>query len=76
MTNRADDFFTGEVSFCDVDGSTYWFYIVVQYGGKFLFVMLMVSIWGYNCMIPSGKVKDNGSIMESAESCGTIYDPL
>ena len=32
----------------------------------------MVSIWGYNCMIPSGKVKDNGSIMESAESGGTI----
>ena len=40
--------------------------------GKFLFAMLMVSIWGYNCMIPSGKVKDKGSIMESAESGGTI----
>ena len=36
--------------------------------GKFLFAMLMVSIWRYNCMIPSGKVKTR----ESAESCGII----
>ena len=34
------------------------FHLMVSYAwlvlGKFLFAMLMVSIWDYNCMIPSG----------------------
>ena len=63
------------------DGISAW------YHGKF-FAMLMVSIRGFNCMVSidflgtstifstlHGSLwlgKDEGSIMESAESCGTI----
>ena len=39
--------------------------------GEVSFAMLMVSIWGYNCMIPSGQVKTR-----LRRAVVPFYDPL
>ena len=44
--------------------------------GKFLFAMLMVSIWGYNCMAHSGKVKTRIPLWKARRVVVPFYDPL